>query len=235
VDLIVPIRFIRSNRVNIRVLSLLVATPFVVTLCLQALPSHAEESMADTVKAEESLPPASSSEQLKNDLSLLDGLLNIEPNPGQQQAILRNIPLRSQDTYRTYSKRLFALITTMNKINGVLTESALSKITLQQVAALNHQLKLQHKQFRESFRHQEQQLYTYQLVLRAVLNLNDAVSYWQLSDRYKADTRGSSFEQLEDDEYLQVKLKGVLQSIAALKEIKDFNAMLERTPSSQLD
>lgn len=128
--------------------------------------------------------------------------------------------IKARDIYRLYLVKASEI---SEELLGVRTrlQGQADTITLQQLGALTQRLTLDNSKFKGTFQHGEDRFQTYQLIQKAVANLEDAINYWRSANHYRRFFRGSSKERADDDEILKIKLQTALNTIDELKAIMD--------------
>lgn len=103
-----------------------------------------------------------------------------------------------------------------------------ANITLQQLAAMTHEIRLEADRYNQRREPNTDSLYSAQLIQRAVENLQDAVYYWQATDKVRAPYRSTLREKMLDDEVLRVKVKTAVQAVEELKTLQDLAQSVDR-------
>lgn len=186
----------------------------VVAVCL-----FTEWGMAEkTVQAGASYSDKSELDAVKADLNKIDDYAAAGSYENASAIVGQDIKARG--IYKAYLSRASEI---SNELLWVRKRLDLQDrtLTLQQLGALAQKLSLDNKRFRGTFTHGEEQFQSYQLIEKAVINLEDAISYWRLSNRFRRMYRGSASQKQEDAELLQTKLQ------TAMNAIEELNAIIE--------
>jgi hypothetical protein len=162
---------------------------------------------------------------VKKDLAKLDAYATA----GQygDAGVLVGQDIKARDVYRAYLTRAGQMSDELLSVR-VKLEMQANTISLQQLGALAQRLTLNNQQFKGAFRHGESHFQTYQLIEKAVKNLEDAINYWRISNRYQRFYRGSVQDKAADDEILKTKLQAALNAIDELKTIVKTREALSR-------
>jgi hypothetical protein len=163
---------------------------------------------------------------VRNDLDQIDRLS--AGGDYSNASVIIGQDIKARDIYRLYLAQAAEISEELLSVRVRLQEQA-DTVTLQQLGALTQRLTLDNSKFKGTFRHGEQHFQTYQLIQKAVTNLEDAIHYWRLSNHYRRFFRGSSKEHAEDDEILKIKLQTALNTIDELKAIMDTREALGKT------
>lgn len=178
-----------------------------------------------TVRAGAQYTDKAELQEIKSDLSKIDGYV-AGGNYGEASVIVGQA-IKARSIYKAYLEKATyisnELLVVRNRVD--LQDRTL---TLQQLGALSQKLSLDNAHFKDSFTHGEDQFQTYRLIQTAVSNLEDAISYWRISNRFRHIYRGSAKEKHEDEELLQTKLQTALNAIDELKVIIDTREALTK-------
>lgn len=184
------------------------------------------QAMADrTVKATASYVDRAELEAVRRDLEKIDAYAT-EGIYGSASVIVGR-DIRARDIYRAYIEKAAQLSSNLITIRPKL-EAQDETLSLQQLGALAQRLSAQNSQFRDSFKHGESKFQTYRLIETAVINFEDAINYWRLSNRFRKTYKGSARERIEDDEILKIKLQTAMNAIDELKVIMQTRDKLTR-------
>lgn len=145
------------------------------------------------------------------DLLQMDGSLL-----GESESVVIGQNIRTRALYRAYINRAVRISEPLLAIRPRLAAQD-ETLSLQQLGALSQRLVTQNADFRNSFRHGEQQLRSYRLIQTAIRNFEDAVRYWRLANHFRKTHRGSQLERDTDDEILKAKLQTALNAIDELQ------------------
>ena len=180
---------------------------------------------AKTVKVRASYSDSVAIESVKKDLAKLDAYA-ASGNYGEA-GVLVGKDIKARDVYRAYLTRAVVM---SDELIGVRKQLAFQAdtISLQQLGAVTQRLDLNNLHFKSSFQHGEDQFQTYQLIEKAIKNLDDAISYWRLANRYNRFYRGSLKEKMADDEVLKTKIQAAMIAIDELKAIAQTREALTR-------
>lgn len=164
-------------------------------------------------------------ESVRKDLAKLDAYASA----GQYSdaGVLVGQDIKARDVYRVYLTRASQMSDELLSVRIKLDLQA-NTISLQQLGALAQRISLNNQQFKGTFRHGEEHFQTYQLIQKAVSNLEGAISYWRISNRYQRYYRGSVRDKTADDEILKTKLQIALNAIDELKIIVNTREALSR-------
>lgn len=193
--------------------------------------------------AQESLPPLGSGgvqplpDDLTQDLKKLDAYLyggGVAPGLTSNSAELT--PRRIYQEYLLKATQISAdLLAVKARFDSLSADSEgninkplpQTMMSLQKLGALTQQVSTDNTRFRDNFTHGEEAFQSYQLIQKAIRNLEEAVSYWRISNQYRALYRGEATAKDEDDEVLRVKLETALSAIEELKAIDEMRAALK--------
>lgn len=162
---------------------------------------------------------------IREDLDKIDGFV-ASGNYGEASVIVGQA-IKARSIYNAYLAKASYICRELLMVRNRL-DSQERTITLQQLGALSQKLSLDNARFQGSFTHGEDQFQTYQLIQKAIHNLEDAISYWRISNHYRHMFRGSAREKLEDDELLQTKLQTAINAMDELKVIIETREALTR-------
>lgn len=178
-----------------------------------------------TVRAGASFTEKAELEQLRLDLSKIDGL-NAEGLFGEASVIVGK-EIKARDIYLRYIKRAAGI---SDELLTIRTKMELQgdTINLQQLGAICQKISLTNSRFKDSFQYGEEDFQTYQLIQKAIGNLEAAISYWRIANQYRKVYRGGLQERMEDDEVLKVKLLTAMNAIEELKAVMETRAALSR-------
>lgn len=157
-------------------------------------------------------------EQVKRDLGALDNYAA----GGQylEASVVAGRDLKARDIYRGYLAKASEISTELLSVGKKLdTQSRM--ISLQQLGALVQRLSLDNAQFKNTFRHGEEQFQTYQLMQKAITNLEEAIQYWRMANQYRRIYRSAQTDQDADREIVRLKLQTAINAIDELKVIVD--------------
>lgn len=178
-----------------------------------------------TVRAGASFTDKAELEQLKTDLGKIDGL-STEGLFGEASVIVGR-DIRARDIYGRYIKRAASISEELLTIRKKLNAQG-DTINLQQLGAICQRISLSNTRFKDTFQHEESQFQSYQLIQKAIGNLEAAISYWRISNQYRKVYRGGVRERMDDDEVLKVKLMTAMNAIEELKTIMQTREALSR-------
>lgn len=164
-------------------------------------------------------------DRLRHDLSKVDQYATEGIYSNASTIVGRSI--KARDIYQGYIQKAADISKNLLGVRSKLLSHG-ETISLQQLGALAQRLSAENMHFRDSFRHGEEQFQTYQLIEKAILNLEDAIRYWRVSNKYRPLYRGSARERLEDDEILKLKLQTAVNAIEELQAIMDTRDALNR-------
>lgn len=162
---------------------------------------------------------------IREDLEKIDGFV-ASGNYGEASVIVGQA-IKARSIYKAYLEKASYISKELLMVRNRLGTQERT-LTLQQLGALSQKLSLDNERFKGTFTHGEDQFQTYQLIQKAVGNLEDAISYWRISNHYRHIFRGSAREKLEDDELLQTKLQTAINAMDELKVIIDTREVLTR-------
>jgi hypothetical protein len=178
-----------------------------------------------TVRAEACEQNPAELEALRNDLKEMDSLTN--GGLWGKASVIVGQEIRARDIYRRYIEKAAKISEELLKVKTRLSDQQ-GTVSLQQLGAIYQKVSLSNTRFKNTFQHGEEQFQTYQLIQKAIDNLESAISYWRISNQYRKIYRGGSRERMEDDEILRFKLLTATNAIEALKTIVDTQDALSR-------
>ncbi|WP_373532132.1 hypothetical protein [Vampirovibrio sp.] len=178
-----------------------------------------------TVQAEARYQNPTDLEILKNDLNKLDNLAS--DGLWGEASVIVGQDIRARDIYTRYVEKAAKISGELLKVGKRLSEED-ATVSLQQLGAICQKVSLTNTRFKNTFQHGEEQFQTYQLIQKAIGNLESAISYWRVSNRYRKIYRGGARERLEDDEILKTKLLTATNAIDELKTIMTTQEALSR-------
>lgn len=178
-----------------------------------------------TVRGEARYQNPAELETLRNDLKELDNLAS-EGLKGEAPVIVGQ-EIRARDIYGRYIEKAAKISDELLKVKTRLSDQQ-GTVSLQQLGAICQKVSLTNTRFKNTFQHGEEQFQTYQLIQKAIGNLESAISYWRVSNRARKIYRGGTKERMEDDEILKIKLLTATNAIEALKTIVDTQQTLSR-------
>ncbi len=161
---------------------------------------------------------------VRSDLAVLDAQIYGSATANVPQ--LTGTRLKARDLYHAYLARASTLTNSLYKVKKEITLNQ-NSLSLQHLGALTQRLSSENRQFADTFKYGEEAFQSYQLIQKAVLNLEEAVEYWRLANKYRKLYRGSVLEKAEDDEILQVKIQTALTAIEDLKKIEAMRKALD--------
>jgi hypothetical protein len=186
---------------------------------MMALLLFAGWAMADkTVRGTATFAGNPDLDMVRHDLAKIDGFA-AEGIFGSASVIIGR-DIKARDIYQAYINRAAGISANLLSVRTRLQNNR-DTISLQQLGALTQRLSAENLRFKNSFRHGEEKFQTYQLIEKAVSNLEDAIEYWRVSNKYRPLYRGSVRERAEDDEILQIKLQTAMNAIEELKAIME--------------
>jgi len=162
---------------------------------------------------------------VKADLGKIDGYA--ASGAYENASVIAGQDIKARGIYKAYLERASKISTELLWVRKRLDLQDRT-LSLQQLGALSQRLSLDNTRFKGTFTHGEEKFQSYQLIEKAVSNLDDAISYWRLSNRFRRMYRGGALEKREDDELLQTKLQTALNAIDELKVIIDTREALSR-------
>ena len=162
---------------------------------------------------------------VRADLNQID--VRVSAGEFHDAAVLVGQDIKARDINGNYLKKASGISETLLKVRTRVAQHD-NTLSLQQLGALSQRLTAENRGFRDSFQHGQESFQTYQLIQKAVVNLEDAISYWRLSNHYRFLYRGSVLEQAEDDEILKVKIQTAMNAIDELKGIVETRQALGR-------
>ena len=164
-------------------------------------------------------------DELRRDLAKID---EFSADGGYEDAaVIVGQDIRARTIYRHYIKKASGISEDLFTIRKRLSLQG-DSITLQQLGAMSQRLSQENLQFRDSFRHGEEQFHTYHLIQTAITNLEDAIEYWRIGNRYRRVYRGALRDRIEDDEILKVKLQAAVNAIEELNTIRETREALAK-------
>ncbi|MEB3287700.1 MAG: hypothetical protein VKJ04_09370 [Vampirovibrionales bacterium] len=101
-------------------------------------------------------------------------------------------------------------------------------LSLQELGAMSQKLSADNRRFKSQFEYGENDYQSYRFIEQAVSSLEDATTYWRLSNRYRSLYRAEAREKSEDDELLTIKLQTALNAIESLKNIQLMRERLKK-------
>lgn len=155
---------------------------------------------------------------LKRDLDQIDGYAS-QGLYGEASVVVGK-DIKARGIYRQYLKQAAAISDELLTVKRKMDLQA-GTVTLQQLGAICQKVSLTNSRFRGTFQHGEDHFQTYQLIQKAVSNLEAAISYWRIANRYRKVYRGGATERAEDDEILKTKLSLAMNAIEELKTIME--------------
>lgn len=155
-------------------------------------------------------------ESIRADLSKIDA--HISTGEFSEASTLVGKDIKARDIYYQYLQKASGISESLLRIRKKI-EFNDRTLTLQQLGALTQRLSAENMHFRDSFTHGQEKFQTYQLIEKAIHNLEDAINYWRVSNQYRFLYRGSVMEQAEDDEILKIKIQTAMNAIAELETI----------------
>lgn len=179
----------------------------------------------NTVTAKASISTSAELAQLKQDLDKLDTLAT--QGQSDQTALMAGQEIRARDIYRRYLDKAATLSQEMLRVNEKINTAG-QDISLQQLGAVCQKVSMANLRFKGTFQHGEAQFQSYQLIQEAIGNLEAAIAYWRVSNRYRKIYRGGAKERMEDDEILRVRLLKATSAIDQLKGIVETRQALTR-------
>jgi hypothetical protein len=156
------------------------------------------------------------------------------PFPFEQKDRLQDVNGRlsqsAQKAYLSFWKRLMPLLNHLKTIETVMSEGQTTQKTLnlQWFASQVLWARLLQQQAAGTFRPEDANYKTYQLVQQAVANLEDALAFWQATETIGASYRPTAVNVDEEAVYLDAKLRVALESLAELKQLTDLYWLLEK-------
>ncbi len=137
--------------------------------------------------------------------------------------------IKSQQIYQAYRLQIAGLTKSLLEMKDRLDHRDTDpSFNLQQLGAMSHGLVTRSQQVRSVFKHGEADLQSYQLIDQAVKSLDEAVTYWRGVTRYRAQYRGESWEQTDDEDVIRIKLENALTAIDTLRQLQDTQAILNK-------
>jgi hypothetical protein len=162
---------------------------------------------------------------IKNDLNKIDQA-SAAGNYADASVIVGK-DIKARDIYRLYLEAAADISKELLTIHQRL-EGQENTLTLQELGAITQRLSLDNLRFKGSFQHGEDRFQTYQLIQKAISNLEDAIEYWRTANHYRRFFRPGQWERVEDDEILKTKLQTAMNTIEELKGIIDTRAALSK-------
>lgn len=178
-----------------------------------------------TVQAEARYKNPAELETLRNDLSELDNLASA--GLWGDASVITGQEIRARDIYGRYIEKAAKISDELLKVKTKLSDQQ-GTVSLQQLGAICQKVSLTNTRFKNTFQYGEEQFQTYQLIQKAISDLESAISYWRVSNQYRKIYRGGARERIEDDEVLKIKLLTATNTIEALKTIMDTRETLSR-------
>ncbi len=194
-------------------------------LCLVVLLFTGWALAARTVKVHANYASNAELESVRKDLAKLDAYA--KAGRYSDAGVLVGQDIKARDVYRIYLSRAGAMSEELLKVRTRLDHQA-DTISLQGLGALVQRMTLSNQEFKGSFRHGEEKFQTYQLIEKAITNLEEAIRYWRIANRYQRFYRGGAQERAADDEILKTKLQTALNAIDELKTIVETREALSR-------
>ncbi|MDX2084493.1 MAG: hypothetical protein SFZ03_03800 [Candidatus Melainabacteria bacterium] len=160
--------------------------------------------------------PSSLSTPLLEDLKQLDR--DVHRRPGVWQTAPDRMPSLEhlkRNAYQRYLQKIDPLLNHLLSLQQRFNRTQ-GEITLQQLAAQTQEVLSLYHSIQPDLTAEDQEYHSWQLIRRAVFNLEDAVIYWRLIDPYRPPYRGS-VQDADDDQYaLNTKVQAALQAIQDL-------------------
>jgi hypothetical protein len=135
--------------------------------------------------------------------------------------------IKARDVYRLYLKKADEISEDLLHIRSRLSAEPRT-ISLQQLGAMVQRLSAENLRFAAGFQHGEQHFQTYQLIEKAVSNLQDAIAYWRVATQYRPLYRGSAREKADDDDVLELKIQTAVNAIDSLNTIVETRTKLSK-------
>lgn len=164
-------------------------------------------------------------ESLRSDLDNLDTLAS--QGLFGEAAVIVGADIRARDIYGRYIERAAKISDELLNVKKRLDDQG-DTVSLQQLGAICQKVSLTNTRFKGSFQYGEDKFQTYQLIQKAIANLESAISYWRISNRYRKIYRGGARERMEDDEILKTKLLTAINAIEELETIMNTRAALSK-------
>jgi hypothetical protein len=164
-------------------------------------------------------------EAIKRDLDKIDQA-SADGNYADASVIVGR-DIKARDIYRLYLERASSLSEELLAIRQRL-EGQENTLSLQELGAITQRLSLDNLGFKGTFKHGEERFQTYQLIQKAIINLEEAIDYWRTANHYRRFFRGGQWERVEDDQILKTKLQTAMNTIDELKGIIDTRNALSK-------
>jgi hypothetical protein len=145
-------------------------------------------------------------------------LLQNEQTAPSEGAVLVGGYIKPRDFYPAYLAQVSEITQDLLHVREIL-QSHQQSLTLQQLGALTQRLSVSRNSLQKKLIHGEEAFNTYQLIDKAVSNLEEAIEYWRVANRTRPWIRGGIPERQEDDEILKLKLQTAVNTIDELKEL----------------
>ncbi|MCS6267559.1 MAG: hypothetical protein H2174_08340 [Vampirovibrio sp.] len=156
------------------------------------------------------------------------------PFPFEQKDRLQDangrVSQSAQKAYASFWKRLMPLLNHLASVETAMSEGRAKQktLTLQWFASQVVWARLLQQQSAGTFKPEDAQYKTYQLVQQAVANLEDALAFWQGNEAIGASYRPTAVNVDEEAVYLDAKLRVALESLVELKQLTDLYWLLEK-------
>jgi hypothetical protein len=166
---------------------------------------------------------SSAPEAIKNRLRVIDGRVQ----RGPERLPTGGLDIRNKEIYPKYLEKASVLTSKLVRIKTE-ADSFRENYSLQRLAALTQGLSIENTTFRDSFQNGEEQYQSYQMIQKAIQEMEDAIAYWRQANRSRMLYRGTQLEKAQDDEVLKLKLEMAFSAIEQLKGITQVRQVLDR-------
>lgn len=164
-------------------------------------------------------------EILKQDLNKIDGLSS--QGLYAEASVIVGQDIRARDIYGRYIKKAAGISEELLNVKKKLNAQG-DTVTLQELGAICQKVSMTNTRFKDTFQHGEEQFQTYQLIQKAIHNLEASISYWRISNKYRKVYRGGARERMEDDEVLKVHMITAMNAIEELQTIMETRDALSK-------